>query len=85
MIFHVIWRPLAETQLTAEWIRAQNKDAVAGYVEQIDRILARNPLEQGESREGNFRLWFHRPLSVLFEVDDGRKTIFVWAIKWSGK
>lgn len=85
MTFRVIWRPLAETQLTAEWIRAQNKDAVAGYVEQIDRILARTPLEQGESRDGNVRLWFHRPLSVLFEVDDVRKSVFVWAIKWSGK
>lgn len=37
------WRPEAEAQLMAIWIRAMNKDAITGYINQIESILARNP------------------------------------------
>ena len=85
MNYTVVWRRRAQGQLAALWIRAANKDAVAGYAEQIDRILERNPNDQGESRGGGVRLWFHRPISVLFQVDESAKRVTVVAIKWVGR
>lgn len=58
----VVWRRESESQLIALWIRAVNKEAIAGYVNQIDRILARDPSNQGESRNESTRLAFFRPL-----------------------
>jgi hypothetical protein len=84
-MYTVVWLRVAEAQLTALWIRAANKEAVAGYAEQIDRILARNPADQGESRVGNVRLWFHRPISVLFQIEETSKRVTVMEVKWVGR
>jgi hypothetical protein len=83
MNYTVVWRRRAEVQLAALWLRATNKEANAGYAEQIDRILA--PADQGESRTGNVRLWFHRPLSALFQIDEPARRVIVLAIKWVGR
>ncbi len=85
MNYTVIWRRRAQGQLAALWIRSANKDAVAGYADQIDRILARNPNDQGESRLGSVRVWFHRPLAVQFQVDEAAKLVTVMAVKWVGR
>ena len=85
MNYTVVWRRRAEAQLAALWLRAANKEAIAGYAEQIDRILARNPADQGESRVGNTRVWFHRPLCVLFQIDETAKRVIVMAVKWVGR
>jgi hypothetical protein len=85
MNYRVVWRRRAESQLIALWLRAANKYAITGYAEQIDRILERNPIDQGESRVGNVRLWFHRPISVLFQIDESSKLVTVMAIKWVGR
>ena len=85
MNYRVVWLRRAAAQLMALWLRAANKEAVAGYAEQIDRILGRNPLDQGESRLGTVRLWFHRPISVLFRVDESAMRVTVMAIRWVGR
>ena len=85
MNYTVVWRQRAQAQLTAIWIRAANKEAIAGYSDQIDRILSRNPGDQGESRANGFRLWFNRPVSVLFQIDEPNRTVHVTAIKWVGR
>jgi hypothetical protein len=85
MNYTVRWLKTAESELMSLWIRAANRDAVAGYVEQIDRILQRTPSEQGESRDANERLWFHRPISVLYRVDETTRTVIVGRIKWVGR
>jgi hypothetical protein len=85
MNYAVVWRGRAAAQLTALWIRAADKDAVTGYAEQIDRILARDPTERGESRFGNFRLWFHRPICVFYQVVEADKTVYVLSVKWVGR
>lgn len=85
MNYAVVWRGRAQAQLAALWLRAANKDAVTGYAEQIDRILARNPTEWGESRAGNYRLWFHRPISVFYQVVKADMTVYVLSVKWVGR
>ena len=56
MNYTVVWRRRAEAQLTTIWIRSANKDAVAGYGNQIERVLGRDPRDQGEARANGFRL-----------------------------
>ena len=85
MNYRVLWLRRAESQLLGLWLRAANKEAIGGYAEQVDRILQRNPLDQGESRVGSVRLWFHRPISVLFRVDEAAMLVTVIAIKWVGR
>lgn len=85
MNYTVTWRKEAETQLTVLYLRALNKSAIAGYSDQIDRILGRDPLDQGESRNENTRLAFFRPLAVRYAVNDEAKVVTVIAIKWVGR
>lgn len=85
MNYTVVWRRDAENQLTALWIRAVNKTAIPGYVDQIDRILGRDPHDQGESRNENTRLAFFRPLCVRYRIDEAAKTVTVVSIKWVGR
>jgi hypothetical protein len=85
MRYIVAWRKEAENQLAALWIRALNKTAIADYIHQIEKILERDPHEQGESRNENTRLAFFRPLAVRYAVDDEAKLVTVIAIKWVGR
>ncbi len=85
MNYTAVWRREAEAQLMTLWLRALNKTAVAGYVEQIDRILQRDPHEQGESRNENTQLAFFRPLCVRYQIDDAARTVTVVSIKWVGR
>lgn len=85
MNYTVVWRREAENQLIALWIRAVNKEAITGYADQIERILARDPHEQGESRNEGTRLAFFRPLCVRYHIDEVAKRVTVVAIKWAGR
>jgi hypothetical protein len=86
MSYQVRWRPQAETDLISEWIRTARKNAMTGYIDQIEKILARNPAEQGETRtlDKSVRIWFYRPLCVLFEIDAAKSTVWVMRIRWIG-
>jgi hypothetical protein len=83
--YTVVWRRDAEIQLTTLWIRAVSKTAVTGYVAQIDRILERDPHDQGESRNENTRLAFFRPLCVRYQIDEPAKAVYVVSVKWVGR
>jgi hypothetical protein len=85
MNYTVVWRREAEDQFTALWIRSVNKNAMTGYMDQIDRILEQDPHDQGESRNENTRLAFFRPLCVRYQIDEPAKTVTVVSIKWVGR
>ena len=84
MNYAVTWHPDAVAQLISTWIRSAKKDAVTGYVEQIDRSLGRDPYDHGESRNENTRIEFFRPLCVRYHVDEAQKAVTVLAVKWVG-
>ncbi|HET6573910.1 MAG TPA: hypothetical protein VFG68_09930 [Fimbriiglobus sp.] len=85
MNYTVAWRREAEDQFTALWIRSVDKNAMTGYMDQIDRILGRDPHDQGESRNENTRLAFFRPLVVRYQIDEATMTVTVVSIKWVGR
>jgi hypothetical protein len=85
MNFRVEWLQSVEADLQTLWQRTEEIDALTGYAEQIDKILARNPMDQGESRSQGIRVWIRRPLGVLYHVDDNIKLVRIRRIRWIGR
>jgi hypothetical protein len=58
--------------------KCANPQAVANAADEIDPVLASNPLGAGESRGGNTRIVIERPLTVLYDVypDDAMVEVF---------
>ena len=52
MIWTVTYRLLAQDELANIWVHATDQQAVANAADEIDRLLASNPLAVGESRGG---------------------------------
>ncbi len=80
MRYNVDWDISARHTLAAIWIKAANRQAVTAAQDQIDRLLAADPL--GKSKpvsEGLYAINVH-PLRVVFEVDDSTKSIMVVSV-----
>ena len=84
MNYTVTWEEAAETQLATLWLQATDKSAVAGYIDQMDRVLGRDPKGAGESRNETTRIAFFRPLVVRFHIDETLKIVTVTAVRWVG-
>lgn len=69
MIFTVVWKPTATSELAEIWLNAADRAAVTAAAHQIDTSLRVDPFTQGESRSGNRRILFAPPLGVDFEIE----------------
>jgi plasmid stabilization system protein ParE len=76
-MFEVRWKRSTLDRLTELWIGAEDRAAVNDAVDQIDHLLAHNPLDTGESRSGAIRILFEPPLGVFFEIDDRGRVVHV--------
>lgn len=84
MKFTVLWVPSAERDLADLWNNAPDRAAVTAAADTIDSLLARDPLSQGEAREGARRLLFVEPLAIYYDVDPGDRLVTVHAVwRWS--
>jgi hypothetical protein len=70
--------PVARDDLASIWLSAADPQAVADAADEIDRVLAHNPLDAGESRGDSSRIIIEWPLTVLFDVhpDDALVSLF---------
>ena len=81
MRFHVIWLASAERALAWYFNDADDKRPVTHAANQIDRVLRHSPQDVGESRGGNLRIMFEKPLAVTYrviEADQMVKVTHVW-------
>ncbi len=85
MNYTVLWRPLAERQLTQLWIDAVDRGAIASAADSIDALLRRDPQSRGESRGASTRIIFVSPLTALFEVHEQDRIVYVKAVGRSKK
>jgi len=85
MNYTVVWMPRAQAQLAAVWNSASDPSAVTQVTYRIDRQLAEQPLDVGESRDGNNRLAFDPPLQVLFRVFAADKRVEVVSVGAFGR
>ena len=83
MNFTVVWVPSAEARLADLWNTAPDQQAVADAANLIDSLLGRDPLNQGESRSGSFRVLIVPPLAVHYQVlepDRLVRVLRVWSV-----
>ena len=80
MNYTVLWTPRAEQLLATVWTEAQDRAAVTSAASSIDSLLAETPESLGESRDGNARVAFVRPLGVEFEVYPVERLVHVLAV-----
>jgi len=76
-MYSVIWLPDAENELAAIWIASSRREEVTLAAAELDRRLAENGEEEGESRHHHFRITFESPLALVFRVDEVNKAVFV--------
>jgi hypothetical protein len=84
MKFTVVYLPSAEEQLAELWLKAEDQEAFAGAANEIERMLASNPLGVGESRVASLRIVFEPPLAVVYDVREADSLVKVWAV-WAWK
>lgn len=82
----VLWTPSARNDLADLWLKADSaqRQMITSATGSIDRRLAADPANEGESRPGGRRISFAPPLGVAFRVDQGRATVSVlrvWRIR----
>ncbi len=68
MRYTVVWHRDALDRLATIWMDADDRNAVAHASDEIDRQLATDPLNVGESREHILRIFFEWPLGVRYFV-----------------
>jgi hypothetical protein len=77
MRFRVSWTPLAEQDLAAVWLNADDRNAVTRAATAIDQLLADDPETRGEPLFDTVRTVCLDPLGVHFEVVDADLIVYV--------
>ncbi len=70
MIYTVVWRLAAITQLNSVAANATNPQSVREAAARVDFALRRYPRDMGESRSPGFRLWYEDVLGVFYRIDE---------------
>jgi mRNA-degrading endonuclease RelE of RelBE toxin-antitoxin system len=85
MKYKVVWIEDAENELTVIWLASRQRERVTEAAREIERLLETEPNEVGESRAGNRRIVFARPLGVTYEVDELRRVVLVFHLWQFGR
>jgi hypothetical protein len=81
MNYTVRWRRSATNALANIWNQAPDRQAVTDAANRIDRELARDPSNLGESRSRGRRIVIDLPLAVIFKVDEARRRVLVVRVR----
>ncbi len=63
------------------WTKGPDRNAITTAANRIDEQLSYDPHNQGESRDGRFRILFEPPLVVDYEIDDAKREVKVLRIR----
>ena len=85
MKWTVVWQPAADDRLAELWNAGPDRAAIAQAADQIEWLLRRDPLRQGEQRDGNIRVLIVRPLAVGYNVSEPDCLVSVFAVWRWGK
>jgi len=79
-MYSVRWKRTALDLLTELWLESANRSKINEAVEEIDRLLARQPYDCSESRSESIRVLFCKPLGVFFTIDDESESVDILRI-----
>jgi hypothetical protein len=79
MKFTVSYTLDAEAHLTELWLAGPDRADITAAQDRIDRILAANPFQGIEVREGLFALIFP-PLKIFFEINEDDRFVNVTGV-----
>ncbi|MFQ5731401.1 MAG: hypothetical protein ACE5KM_05535 [Planctomycetaceae bacterium] len=85
-MFRVEWLPTALEELAAIWATADEsaRTATTQAAHQVDTLLSNGPLNEGESRAGDYRIMYVPPLAIYYRVDLASRVVIVnqvWPMK----
>ncbi len=85
-MYRVRWKKSAVNDLTIFWLAADStmRKAISQASHRMEKELARDPENVGESREGSDRVHNDFPLGILFQVDTTDRIVRVlqvWLFK----
>ncbi len=77
MKHYVFWVPEAD-EIVQKLLASENDPATFVRIfDEIDRTLAHNPSDFGESRYANIRIAFAGPIAIQFEIQSDPPTVIV--------
>lgn len=84
MSYRVVWRKKARQRLDVLAFLAHERgdfaDRIPRAIEEIELRLALDPSAEGESRRDNERVLIVDPLSVLYEVFEGKSAVLIYNV-----
>ena len=80
MKWKVVWNQDAEQGLASIWLNDRFRQRIRDAAQEIDELLAADPLAVGESRSGNRRILFVPPLAAVIEVNLAQHLVKVLTI-----
>jgi len=85
-MFTVVWTSWALDKLAEDYVVMDlpGQDRLAAKIDALNHRLAQNPLDEGESRTGNYRVTFVEFLTVRFTVDLEDRVARVYDVRRSG-
>jgi hypothetical protein len=81
MKWTVLYLPKAQADLIDSWMTGPDRQAVAEAADEIDAMLATDPLIAGESRGDNQRIVCKWPLAAQFRVEPADCRVIVSAVR----
>ncbi len=80
MKYTVVWALEAESELAGIWSDASNRPSIANAANLLDRQLAHDPANLGESRPNGLRIAHHLPLGIRYAVSEEDRLVRVLAV-----
>lgn len=78
-MFRVEWDQTSLDVAVVAWMQADDRNVITEAIEAIDRELARDPANAGESRPNGQRITFALPLGVRYRVYEAERRVLVVA------
>jgi len=87
MMFTVKWTQRALNQLADFYVAMDlpGQDRLGAKIDALNRRLSRDPMDEGESRAGNYRVTFVEDLTIRFTVDPDDRVVRVYAVHRRGQ
>jgi hypothetical protein len=86
MNYRIVWSAPVEKKLTDSYLDARADglaDQFTAAVDRLERALALDPLEAGESREGEDRIAIDWPVVLWYRIDEPVRAVAIVSVRYA--